>query len=176
MFKILIPFPTTSINFFEYHLSSLANSNLLSRVYHTANRKTTPICQNFPFFLRTCVRAVYGRTQRLVRKAQYRGMQNKRQGTTAMAIPCLYLFLLTVLRTLAAGTCRGEAPPSCCARPFCRLKAPLGLSLLRFAAQTRICSTMCRKSWRKIKRPLPVIRQRKAICSPPSCTAASAVH
>ena len=24
------------------------------------------------------------------------------------------------------GTCRGEAPPSCCARPFCRLKAPLG--------------------------------------------------
>ena len=34
-------------------------------------------------------------------------------------------------------TCRGEAPPSCYARPFCRLKAPLGLSLLRFAAQTR---------------------------------------
>ena len=31
------------------------------------------------------------------------------------------------------GTCRGEAPPSCCARPFCRLKAPLGLSLLHFA-------------------------------------------
>jgi len=37
------------------------------------------------------------------------------------------------------GTCRGEAPPSCCARPFCRLKAPLGLSLLRYASQTRIC-------------------------------------
>ena len=36
-------------------------------------------------------------------------------------------------------TCRGEAPPSCCARPFGRLKAPLGLSLLRFAAQTRTC-------------------------------------
>ena len=34
--------------------------------------------------------------------------------------------------------CRGEAPPSCCARPFCRLKAPLGLSLFRFAPQTRI--------------------------------------
>ena len=62
------------------------------------------------------------------------------------------------------------------ARPFCRLKAPLGLSLLRFAAQTRTCSTRCRKSWRKIKRPLPVIRQRKAICLPPSCTAASAVR
>ena len=60
------------------------------------------------------------------------------------------------------------------ARPFCRLKAPLGLSLLRFAAQTRTCSTRCRKSWRKIKRPLPVIRQRKAIFSPQSCTAASA--
>ena len=27
--------------------------------------------------------------------------------------------------------CRGNAPPSCCARPLCRLKAPLGLSLLR---------------------------------------------
>ena len=62
------------------------------------------------------------------------------------------------------------------ARPFCRLKAPLGLSLLRFAAQTRTCSTRCRKSWRKTKKPLPVIRQRKAICSPPSCTVASAVH
>ena len=62
----------------------------------------------------------------------------KRQGTTSMVIPCLCLF--TVLRTLAAGTCRGKAPPSCCARPFCRLKAPLGLSLLRFAAQTRTTS------------------------------------
>ena len=35
------------------------------------------------------------------------------------------------------GTCRGEAPPSCCARPFCHLKAPLGLSLFRCASQTR---------------------------------------
>ena len=60
------------------------------------------------------------------------------------------------------------------ARPFGRLKAPLGLSLLRFAAQTRTCSTRCRKSWRKRKRPLPVIRQRKVICSPPSCTVVSA--
>ena len=33
----------------------------------------------------------------------------------------------------------GRAPPSCCARPFCRLKAPLGLSLLRCAVQTRTC-------------------------------------
>ena len=28
-------------------------------------------------------------------------------------------------------TCRGNAPPSCFARPLCRLKAPLGLLLLR---------------------------------------------
>ena len=52
------------------------------------------------------------------------------------------------------GTCRGEAPPSCCARPFCRLKAPLGLSLLRFAAQTRTTLfLLCTRSyivWRKI--------------------------
>ena len=50
--------------------------------------------------------------------------------------------------------CRGEAPPSCCARPFCRLKAPLGLSLLRFASQTRTTLfLLCTKScivWRKI--------------------------
>ena len=37
------------------------------------------------------------------------------------------------------GTCRGEAPPSCYARLFCHLKAPLGLSLFRFAPQTRTC-------------------------------------
>ena len=50
--------------------------------------------------------------------------------------------------------CRGGAPPSCCARPFGRLKAPLGLSLLRFAAQTRTTLfLLCTKScivWRKI--------------------------
>ena len=45
---------------------------------------------------------------------------------------------------------RGEAPPSCCARPFCRLKAPLGLSLLPCAAQTRTfentpLSAVCKK-------------------------------
>ena len=44
------------------------------------------------------------------------------------------------------GTCRGEAPPSCCARPFCRLKAPLGLLLLRKREsfmQTELSSTPC---------------------------------
>ena len=32
----------------------------------------------------------------------------------------------------------GRGPSICCRRPFCRLKAPLGLSLLRCAPQTRI--------------------------------------
>ena len=38
-----------------------------------------------------------------------------------------------------SGHLSGQAPPSCCARPFGRLKAPPGLSLLRCAAQTRAC-------------------------------------
>ena len=29
-------------------------------------------------------------------------------------------------RVRQTGTCRGKAPPSCYARPFCHLKAPLG--------------------------------------------------
>ena len=41
--------------------------------------------------LRTCVPAMYGRTQRLTRNAQYRGMQSKRQGTITVMIPCLFL-------------------------------------------------------------------------------------
>ena len=69
---------------------------LLRQVYHTTSRKNTPIRKNFPFFLRTCVPAMYARTQRLTRNAQYRGMQSKRQGTTSMVIPCLYSFLSTV--------------------------------------------------------------------------------
>ena len=49
----------------------------------------------------------------------------------------------------------GRAPPSCCARPFCRLKAPLGLSLLRCAAQTRTfentsLSAACKKQRGKL--------------------------
>ena len=45
----------------------------------------------------------------------------------------------------------GRAPPSCCARPFCRLKAPLGLSLLSSTAQTRtfentLISAVCKKT------------------------------
>ena len=58
--------------------------------------------------------------------------------------------------------CRGKAPPSCCARPFCRLKAPLGLSLLRYASQTRtfentLISAACKKTqgklWQKERGP-----------------------
>ena len=70
-------------------------------------------------------------------------IQMQRQGTTSMVIPCLCSFLLTVLSSASAGTCRGAAPPSCCARPFCRLKAPLGLSLLHFVSQTRIYPREC---------------------------------
>ena len=125
------------IGTFCFILNTSINSDLLSRVYHTTSRKNTPICQNFPFFLRTCVPAMYARTQRLTRNAQYRGMQSKRQDTTSMVIPCLYSFLFTVPSSASAETCRGEAPPSCCARPFCRLKAPLGLSLLRYTPQPR---------------------------------------
>ena len=40
----------------------------------------------------------------------------KRQGTTSMVIPCLCLF--TVPSGASAGTCRGGAPPSCCANVF----------------------------------------------------------
>ena len=43
---------------------------------------------------------------------------------------------------MSTWTCRGKAPPSCYARPFCRLKAPLGLSLLRYASQTRTFENM----------------------------------
>ena len=57
--------------------------------------------------------------------------------------PCIVCILRIV-----SGTCRGEAPPFCCARPFCHLKAPLGLSLLRSAAQTRtlLCKLLVGKS------------------------------
>ena len=42
----------------------------------------------------------------------------------------------------------GRSPSICCRRPFCRLKAPLGLSLLRSVAQTRtlLCKMLVGKS------------------------------
>ena len=114
-----------------------------------------PELAHFPAYVRTgCVRTYAA----IDPKHAYRRDKRKRQGTTAMVIPCLCSFLLTVLSSASAGTCRGEAPPSCCARPFCRLKAPLGLSLLRCAAQTRtfentLISAACKKKkgelWQK---------------------------
>ena len=60
---------------------------------------------------------------------------------------------------MSTRTCRGEAPPSCYARPFCRLKAPLGLSLLRSASQTRTCRgeappSCCARPFCRLKAPL----------------------
>ena len=62
-------------------------------------------------------------------------------------------------RVRQTGTCRGKAPPSCYARPFCRLKAPLGLSLFRFAPQTRTCRgeappSCCARPFCRLKAPL----------------------
>ena len=90
---------------------------------------------------------------------------DQRQGIIMAMVSCLLLFLtaygiLGLVQQI--GTCRGEAPPSCCARPFCRLKAPLGLSLLRSTAQTRtfentLISAACKKTqgklWQKERGP-----------------------
>ena len=56
-------------------------------------------------------------------------------------------------------TCRGKAPPSCCARPFGRLKSPLGTSLFRCASQTRTCRgeappSCCARPFGHLKAPL----------------------
>ena len=51
--------------------------------------------------------------------------------------PCFSLHCLHSVHR--GGTCRGKAPPSCCARPLRRLKAPLGLSLLRCACKRGTC-------------------------------------
>ena len=60
-----------------------------------------------------------------------------------------------IVRVRANANLSGRAPPSCCARPFCRLKAPLGLSLLRSASQTRTfentpLSAACKKKQGKL--------------------------
>ena len=58
----------------------------------------------------------------------------QRRGIPMRAASCL-LLILTVYGILdlvqQLGTCRGEAPPSCCARPFGRSNTPLGCLLLR---------------------------------------------
>ena len=60
-----------------------------------------------------------------------------------------------IVRVRANANLSGRAPPFCCARPFCRLKAPLGLSLLRSTAQTRtfentLLSATCKKRQGKL--------------------------
>ena len=60
-----------------------------------------------------------------------------------------------IVRVRANANLSGRAPPFCCARPFCRLKAPLGLSLLRSTAQTRtfentLISAVCKKTQGKL--------------------------
>ena len=86
-------------------------------------------------------------------KAGCKGRRNKRILCIQVYTHPLHTRILRQTRT-----CRGKAPPSCYARPFCRLKAPLGLSLLRCAAQTRTfestsLSAACKKNrwkpWQK---------------------------
>ena len=49
--------------------------------------------------------------------------------------PLLIFCVLTIRKQLL--NLSGRGPSICYRRPFCRLKAPLGLSLLRYASQTR---------------------------------------
>ena len=49
--------------------------------------------------------------------------------------PSTYFCVLTIRKHLL--NLSGRGPSICYRRPFCRLKAPLGLSLLRCASQTR---------------------------------------
>lgn len=72
-----------------------------------------PELAHFPAYVRTgCVRTYAA----IDPKHAYRRDKRKRQGTTAMVVPCLCSFLLTVLSSASAGTCRGAAPPSCAVR------------------------------------------------------------
>ena len=53
-------------------------------------------------------------------------------------------------RSALVGAClSGQRPSICCRRPRCRLKAPLGLSLLRCASQTRSHPKPCRERIRQ---------------------------
>ena len=55
--------------------------------------------------------------------------------------PSTYFCALTIRKHLS--NLSGQRPSICCRRPRCRLKAPLGLSLLRCAAQTRFHPKPC---------------------------------
>ncbi len=87
------------------------------------------------------------------------------------------------MRWHASTRCWRQGPSICYRRPFCRLKAPLGLSLLRFAAQTRTCRgkappSCCARPFCRLKAPLRLSLLRFAAqtrtCrgkAPPSCCA-----
>ena len=70
------------------------------------------------------------------------------------------------------GPCRGEAPPSCCARPFRCLKAPLGLSLLRCACKRKpyLENFMSRPSVIPAFRPTPLHKQGQELRSEQTVT------
>ena len=69
-------------NFFSVRITEPPWISICWAEYTIPQTERLPlICQNFPFFLRTYVPAMYACTQRLTRNAQYRGMQSKRQGT-----------------------------------------------------------------------------------------------
>ena len=61
--------------------------------------------------------------------------------------PSTYFCALTIRKHLS--NLSGQRPSICCRRPRCRLKAPLGLSLLRCAAQTRFHPKPCLERTRR---------------------------
>ena len=62
-------------------------------------------------------------------------VRSKRRSTYTSS-GTLYLFCALTIRKHLSNL-SGRGPSICYRRPFCRLKAPLGLSLLRCASQTR---------------------------------------
>ena len=133
----------------------------LSRVYHTRGRMTTHIYENLPEMHPSGIKS----SARHLASGGYASDMKKshadtvtvqtwnlmlfrpgRAAGTDSENPCpfrtasCWAYLCPKPcweRVRQTGTCRGKAPPSCYARPFCRLKAPLGLSLFCFAPQTR---------------------------------------
>ena len=63
-------------------------------------------------------------------------VRSKRRHHYMSRAPLLIFCVLTIRKHLL--NLSGRGPSICYRRPFCRLKAPLGLSLLRCASQTRI--------------------------------------
>ena len=70
-------------------------------------------------------------------------VRSKRRSTYTSS-GTLYLFCALTIRKHLLNL-SGRGPSICYRRPFCRLKAPLGLSLLRCASQTRSNPKPC--SW-----------------------------